>query len=91
VQGIIDFISQPGFEAHDQWQVQVQAQILQRAEVHVYSDGLSDEQIDQALFIPCRNIEMTVAGLLDKYGSQARMCVMPEGPQVIPYLLQFEG
>jgi nickel-dependent lactate racemase len=86
VQGIIDLISQPGFEAHDQWQVQTQAQIQRRAEVYVYSDGLTDEQIEKALFIPCRNIEKTVASLLDIYGPQARLCVLPEGPQVIPYL-----
>jgi nickel-dependent lactate racemase len=86
VQGIIDLISQPGFEAHDQWQVQLQAQIQQQADVYVYSDGLTDEQIEKALFFPCRSIEKTVSGLLEKYGSQARICVMPEGPQVIPYL-----
>jgi nickel-dependent lactate racemase len=86
VQGIIDLISQPGFEAHDQWQVQLQAQIQQQADVYVYSDGLTDEQIEKALFFPCRSIEKTVSGLLEKYGSQSRICVMPEGPQVIPYL-----
>jgi len=91
VQGIIDLISQPGFEAHDQWQVQVQAQIQQRADVYVYSDGLTDEQIKRALFIPCRSIENTVISLLDKYGPQARICVMPEGPQVIPYLREREA
>ena len=91
VQGIIDMISQPGFKAHDQWQVQVQAQIQQRADVYVYSDGLTDEQIKRALFIPCRSIENTVISLLDKYGPQARMCVMPEGPQVIPYLREREA
>jgi nickel-dependent lactate racemase len=79
-------ISQPGFRAQDQWQVQIQAQIQQRAEVYVYSDGLSDEQIEQALFIPCRSLEQTVSQLQEKYGSQARICVIPEGPQTIPYL-----
>jgi hypothetical protein len=54
--------------------------------VYVYSDGLTDKQIEKALFIPCRSIEETVAALLEKYGSQARICAMPEGPQVIPYL-----
>jgi nickel-dependent lactate racemase len=84
-------ISQPGFKAHDQWQVQVQAQIQQRADVYVYSDGLTEDQIKRALFIPCRSIENTVISLLDKYGPQARICVMPEGPQVIPYLREREA
>lgn len=86
VQGILDLIGQPGFQAHDQWQVQIQAQIQQRAQVYVYSDGLNDEQIAQALFIPCRSIEQTLAALLERYGPQARICILPEGPLVIPYL-----
>ena len=85
-QGVIDMISKPGFCAQDQWQVQLQSQIQRRADVYVYSDGLTDEQIERALFIPCRNLEQTVWQLLEKYGSQARICVIPEGPQTIPYL-----
>ena len=85
-QGILDLISQPGFSVQDQWQVQIQAQIQRRAEVYVYSDGLTDDQIQQALFLPCRDIEATVAHLQERYGPQARICVMPEGPQLIPYL-----
>jgi nickel-dependent lactate racemase len=85
-QGVLDLISQPGFSVQDQWQVQIQAQIQKKAEVYVYSDGLSDEQIRQALFQPCRDVEGTVAQLLERFGSEARICVMPEGPQIIPYL-----
>jgi nickel-dependent lactate racemase len=66
--------------------VQIQAQIQLRASVYVYSDGLTDEQIERALFIPCRSIENTLAQLLEKYGPGARICAIPEGPQVIPYL-----
>lgn len=85
-QGVVDMISQPGFSAQDQWQVQIQAQIQRRADVYVYSDSLSDEQIERALFIPCRSLEQTISQLQEKYGSQARICVIPEGPQTIPYL-----
>jgi nickel-dependent lactate racemase len=85
-QGVINMISKPGFCAQDQWQVQIQAQIQHHADVSVYSDGLTDEQIERALFIPCRNLEQTVSQLQEKYGSHARICVIPEGPQTIPYL-----
>ena len=87
-QGVLDLISQPGFQAHDQWQVQTQALIQQRAEVYVYSDGLSDEQIERALFIPCRDIAATVAALQARYGPDARLCVLPEGPLTVPYVHQ---
>jgi lactate racemase len=85
-QAVLAMISQPGFSAHDQWQVQIQAQIQLKAEVHVYSDGLSDQQIRRALFVPCRSIEDTVAHLLARYGPAARICVMPDGPLTIPYV-----
>lgn len=85
-QGVLDMLARPGFNAQDQWQVQIQAMIQLRAEVYVYSDGLTDEQIRRALFTPCRNIEQTVTHLQEQYGSQARLCVIPDGPQTIVYL-----
>jgi len=87
-QGVLDMLARPGFEAQDQWQVQIQALIQLRADVYVYSDGLTDQQIEKALFLPCRNIETTLAQLQAKYGPDARICVIPEGPQTIPYLRQ---
>lgn len=85
-QGVLNLISQPGFCAQDQWQVQIQAQIQLKADVYVYSDGLRDSQIRNALFTPCRNIAATVNQLQEKYGPGARICAIPEGPQTIPYL-----
>lgn len=82
----MDMISEPGFCEQDQWQVQVQAQIQLHADVYVYTDGLTEQQIADALFIPTRSVEQTVAELLDRYGPGARICVMPEGPLTIPYL-----
>lgn len=84
--GVLDMLEQPGFLEHDQWQVQIQAQIQLHANVYVYSDGLTDEQIERALFTPCRDIGQTVAKLQAKYGNNARICVLPEGPLTIAYL-----
>ncbi len=70
----------------DQWQVQAQALIQQRAEVFVYADGLTDDQITAALFTPCRDIPATVERLRERYGRDARIAVLPEGPQTVPYL-----
>ncbi|GIK39485.1 MAG: hypothetical protein BroJett011_33180 [Chloroflexota bacterium] len=85
-QGVLDMLARPGFSEQDQWQVQIQALIQLRAEVYVYSDGLSDSQITGALFTPCRSIEQTVACLQEKYGPQARLCAIPDGPQTIAYV-----
>jgi lactate racemase len=85
-QGILDMLAQPGFGAQDQWQVQVQAMIQLHANVYVYSDGLTDRQIRNALFEPCRDISATVTLLKAVAGKDARICVMPEGPQTVAYL-----
>lgn len=85
-EGVLAMLARPGFAAQDQWQVQVQAQIQQRADVYVYSKGLTEAQIRAALFIPCQRIEDTVNALLVKYGPQARVCVMPEGPYSNAYV-----
>jgi lactate racemase len=83
-QKILDMLAQPGFNQPDQWQVQIQAQIQQKAEVFVYSDGLTDEQIRRALFQPCDDIARTVSQLAAKYGS--RIGVLPDGPLTIPFV-----
>ena len=82
--GVLEMLARPDFCEHDQWQVQIQAQIQLRADVHVCSDGLTDEQIRRALFAPCRDLAATVTALRARHGS--RVCVIPDGPQTIAYL-----
>ncbi len=83
---LLDTITTPGFLKQDQWQAQIQAQIQLKAEVYVRSDHLTDEQIRRALLLPCASIEQTVAQLRERYGPAAAICVLPEGPQTIPYV-----
>jgi nickel-dependent lactate racemase len=84
--GVLDMLAQPGFESQDQWQVQIQAQIQLDAEVFVYSDGLTDLEIEQALFMPSRDIEATLAMLTARFGEECRIAVLPEGPQTVAYV-----
>jgi lactate racemase len=85
-QGVLDLLNQPGFHAHDQWTVQIQAQIQLKADLYLYSDGLSDNDIRKALFTPIRDLKSSLADLRYRYGS--RTCILPEGPQTIPTLIQ---
>ena len=70
----------------DQWQVQVQANIQSRAAVHMYTDHLTDEELREAHLEPTHDIAETVRDALDRAGPQARVCVLPEGPQTIVVL-----
>jgi lactate racemase len=86
-QALLERIMSPGFLQQDQWQVQIQAQIQLKAGVHVYAGGLSDAQIRGALLRPCRDLVGTVAQLRTQYGNSASICMLPEGPQTIPYVV----
>jgi lactate racemase len=83
---LLERVHAPGFRMQDQWQAQVQAQIQLKARVHVRADYLTDAQIRSALLEPCALVEDTAAELLEGYGPDARICVLPEGPQTIPYV-----
>ena len=85
-QGVLDMIASPGFGEQDQWQVQIQAQIQLDASVYVYSDGLTDEQIEKALLRPCRDILGTIDRLRAEKGHDLSICVMPDGPASIAYV-----
>jgi nickel-dependent lactate racemase len=85
-QKLLEVIKAPGFLMQDQWEAQVQAQIQLKADVYVKTSYLSDEQIREALLLPCHSIEETLARLLQRYGPDATICVLPEGPQTVPYV-----
>jgi nickel-dependent lactate racemase len=77
---------EPGFSVHDQWQVQVQAQIQRKAEVFVKADGLSAEEIRGAWLQPINDVAECVQSRLAAAGPGARLAVVPQGPQTIPYI-----
>lgn len=85
-QDLLEKISAPGFLKQDQWQAQIQAQIQTKANVYVYTDHLTESQIRAAMLEPCIQIEETIHRLLSHYGRQASICILPEGPQTIPYI-----
>jgi nickel-dependent lactate racemase len=85
-EALLDRIRAEGFVCQDMWQAQIQALISLRAKVYFYTSNLSDQQIRACLLEPCSDIEETVAALLEKYGPEAAVALLPEGPQTIPYL-----
>jgi nickel-dependent lactate racemase len=82
----LDMVRAPGFQQQDMWQVYVQALICLKADVYLYTGNLSEEQIRSAWLQPCHDIQATVAGLVQRHGPQTTICVLPEGPQTIPYI-----
>lgn len=83
---LLEMICEEGHNVHDQWQVQIQAQIQMKADVQVKTGFLTDEQIRQAHLEPVDDVERAMYDSLTAAGPNARLCVIPEGPQTIPYL-----
>ena len=83
---LLDMIMSPGFSRPDQWQVQIQAQIQLKAKVLVKAGGLSEEQLRAAQFEPIEDVGAAVGEALKAAGPKATLCVVPQGPQTVPYL-----
>ena len=83
---LLERIRTPGFVMQDQWQAQIHALICSAATVHFHSKNLSDGQIENAFMRPCGDIAGRVRELVHALGGEARICVLPEGPQTIPYI-----
>jgi nickel-dependent lactate racemase len=67
----------------DVWQAQVLGRVLQRAEVHLYSEGLSGAEMRRAQLHPVADLSTAVAGALARCGQSARLAVLPEGPLTV--------
>jgi len=75
-------IHKPGVYILDQWQLQKLCSVLEKNEVWLYSDGI-DRETQKKLFVtPLESIEDGIARVKKKFGENARIAVIPEGPYV---------
>jgi nickel-dependent lactate racemase len=70
----------------DQWQVQVQAKVQAHARVVVRSSYLSADDLATAHLGHTDDVAETVLAALHAAGPDGRVCVLPEGPQTIPFV-----
>ena len=85
---LLAMIDSPGYAVPDQWQVQIQAQIQAKAAVRVKTSGLRPEELRAAHFTPIEDVSIAVRDALQQAGPAATLCVLPQGPQTIPYLVE---
>jgi len=69
----------------DQWQVQIQARVQTKARVLLRTDGLTDDAVRSAHLEPVADLEDAVSRILASTPA-ASICVLPQGPQTIPYV-----
>lgn len=87
VDSLMNYITENEKTLKDTWQIYYQVLIQKKADVYLFSDKLDEETIRRALFNPVKDISTLVDELVRKIGPQASICVLPEGPQTIPYLV----
>ena len=86
VSELMEFIKRNESTLKDTWQIYYQALIQLKADVYLFSDKLDDNTIKRALFKPAKNISKLVDDLVKQISPAAKICILPEGPQTIPYL-----
>jgi nickel-dependent lactate racemase len=71
----------------DQWQLHEHAKVLRRAsEVFSLSEGIPADLLSQCFVSPVDSVEEGVEHALAKYGEDASIAVIPEGPYVLACL-----
>ena len=70
----------------DEWQTQMQARPQSRAQITLYSTGLSDEHRALTGVTLADSVEAAIAASIARHGDP-EIAVIPEGPYVIPFAL----
>ncbi|MFX1573167.1 MAG: nickel-dependent lactate racemase [Promethearchaeota archaeon] len=71
--------------APDQWEIQILARILMKAEIFVISK-LKENEIGNIGLKYAETVEDAIKSCLKKYGKNASILVLPNGPQILPLL-----
>ena len=75
-------IRRPDYYVLDQWQLQKMAMVRDRFDVWFYSDSI-DRETQRNLFVtPLASVEDGIARVRERFGENARIAVIPEGPYV---------
>lgn len=78
-----DLVDAAGGPELDRWQAQVLGRVLRRAQVWLYSDGLTDEMTIDALLVPVHDLSTVVGDALAALGGTGTVAVLPEGPLTV--------
>ncbi|MHA1920466.1 MAG: nickel-dependent lactate racemase [Promethearchaeota archaeon] len=67
----------------DQWQTQILARILSKANIYVIS-SISHEKLGNIGLKYASDIETAISECIKKYGSKMRVLILPDGPEILP-------
>ena len=82
IEDFLENIKNPENLILDQWQFQKFCQVLVKNEVWLYSDGLDRETQAKLFVTPLDSIENGIEKVIARFGEDAGIAVIPEGPYV---------
>lgn len=85
-EALLDQLGRIAETSPDQWQAQIQARIQSTSRVVMHTGFLTDGDLAAAHLEQTADISAAVADSLAAAGPDARLCILPEGPQTIPYI-----
>ncbi|MDR3111078.1 MAG: nickel-dependent lactate racemase [Planctomycetaceae bacterium] len=86
----MEAITTEEFFSVDQWQVEELAKALRRGKVKVVTQGVLPEVLQQYFVEPAETVEEAVKEAMKKYGAEAKIVVIPDGPYVLAELPESE-
>jgi nickel-dependent lactate racemase len=78
-----DLVDATGGTELDRWQAQVLGRVLQRAQVWLYSEGMTDEMTALAQMVPVHDLSTVVAEARVPCGGPGTVAVLPLGPLTV--------
>lgn len=67
----------------DEWQTEMLVKVLRKGRVHLYTEGLSAEDMEHVCVQPVYSLREAILNSVKQHGSH-RVAVVPEGPYTVP-------
>lgn len=68
----------------DQWQIHELLKAVRKAEILMFTEGISAEQLSRCFVTPIPSMEEGIRQAIEKHGFRSRIAVIPKGPYVMP-------
>lgn len=67
----------------DQWQLEELAKVARKADIYFYTEGIPYQQVAKLFVHPLRTPQEGIEDILKRYGDNAHIAAIPEGPYVL--------
>lgn len=81
---ILEAVRSPGFFVIDQWEAQIMARVLLRAQVVCVAGGVGAEELRAMHLTPARSLDDALGKALEAVGRDPEINIIPGGPSTIP-------